>query len=424
MDGTEGSPAAGKRARHMRIGGILLMLTVLLAIPDAHAAKLRISNRYSPLSKDRAVRARTDYIVLHTTEGQDNPSLRRVRNGGLAHYVVMRDGRVYRTVHRDREARHAGCSMWNGRTDLDEVSIGIEVVGWHNRPITGQQELAIAELVRQLQKIYKISDERVLTHSMVAYGKPNRWHRKPHRGRKRCGMQFAQTAVRRRLDLHARPLEDPDVKAGRLVVADPFLAAILYAADDAVVAKAEAEFEAPDADVITATRTAWFIARDEYDAATTVYVFPDGRRRRGDKIADWAHMPAGTKVLLDQEPATASATGGRLWREIGRDGGTAGEVAGAAYRAGTTVYVWPGGKLRRGDQMTAADFKRLPTGTRVFLGYRVAGEVTARRTAYEICGPAYGNETTLYVMPGGGVKHGGEISDRGIPGGTWVLVGS
>ena len=419
MDGTEGSPAARERARLLRIGSIVLMLTVLLAIPDAHAAKLRISNWYSPLNKDRAVRARTDYIVLHTTEGQDNPSLRRVRNGGLAHYVVMRDGRVYRTIHRDREARHAGCSMWDGRKDLDEVSIGIEVVGWHNRPITGQQELAIAELVRQLQKIYRVPDERVLTHSMVAYGKPNRWHRKPHRGRKRCGMQFAQPALRQRLDLHARPLEDPDVKAGRLVVADPFLAAILYAADDAVVAKAEAEFDAPDANVITATRTAWFIARDEYDAPTTVYIFPDGRRRRGDRITDWARMPPGTRVLVEQE-----LPDGRPWRVVGRDGGTASEVAGDAYRAATTVYVWPGGKLKRGDEMSTRDFSRLPRGTRVFLGYRVAGEVTARRTAYEICGPAYGNETTLYVMPGGRVKHGGEISDRGIPGGTWVLVGS
>jgi hypothetical protein len=385
----------------------------------ASAAELRISNRYSPLNAERPVREHTEFVVLHTTEGSDQPSLRRIRRGGLAHYVVLRDGRVHRIISRRRVARHAGLSMWDGTTNIDRHSIGIEVVGYHNRPITGQQEAALTELIRQLQSLYGIPDENVLTHSMVAYGKRNRWHRHAHRGRKRCGMLFAQSDLRARLGLEARPAFDPDVRAGRLVAADPYLATVLYATEETRVAAAEERFAGPDADVITKDRTAWFIARDQYADASTVYVFPDGRRKRGDEIRNWSRIPRGTRVLLDQDPPD-----GPLWAELGRDGETPSDLAGDAYAAPTTIYVRPDGRVTRGSELSARDFQRLPSGTRVFVGFHLLGEVTARRTAYDLCGAAYKNDTTLYVLPGGKVRNGREISENRIPGGTRVLVAS
>ena len=68
----------------------------------------------------------------------------------------------------------------------------------------------------------------MLTHSQVAYGAPNKWQPRSHRGRKRCGMMFAMPSVRSKLNLTARPAFDPDVKAGRLVVGDAYLAQVLY----------------------------------------------------------------------------------------------------------------------------------------------------------------------------------------------------
>lgn len=418
MDGSTGSFAYRHR-RRWAMGCAVLILGSLLWSNAATAAKLRISNRYSPLNSERQVRKRTDYIVLHTTEGAGQSALRRIRRGGLAHYVVMRDGRVHRIISRQRVARHAGLSMWDGVRRLDNVSLGIEVVGYHNKPITGPQELALAELLRQLQEIFGIPDGHVLTHSMVAYGNRNRWHRHAHRGRKRCGMLFAQSGLRQRLGLESRPARDPDVAAGRLIVGDPYLATVLFGPEDEAVAVAESRFEGPDADVITADRTAWFIARDQYAASSTVYVFPDGRRQRGNDIRDWSCIPRGTRVLVDQE-----VPGDRLWGEIGRDGGTASEVAGAAYKASTTLYIRPDGRVFRGDQLREYDFRRLPRGTRVFVGFRLAGEVTSRRTAYDLCGLACRHETTLYLLPGGAVRNGREIRENSIPGGTQVLVAS
>jgi hypothetical protein len=397
----------------------LLLLFIAASAATVEAGKLRISNRYSDLNRVRPERESTDYIVLHTTEGSDAPSLRRVRRGGLAHYIVLRDGRVHRVVRRQLVARHAGRSMWNGTEDLDEHSIGIEVVGFHNRPITDAQFASLAELIRQLQSIYDVPDENVLTHSMVAYGLPNRWHRHDHRGRKRCGMQFARPDVRARLGLEKRPLRDPDVVARRLVVADPFLETVLYAPAPEAEAVAEAEFQGPDTDIITATRTAWFIARDRYDDPTTVYVFPSGRKRFGHEIRDWSRIPPGTRVMLDQQPETDTAA----WLTLAANA-TASEVAGAAYDAGTTVYVRPDGRVLRGDVMTARDFRRLPPGTKVFVGFEYAGKVTRRHTAYELCGPRARDESTLYLLPGGRVRSGRDIQEHRIPGGTHVLLGS
>jgi len=419
MDGSRPCFAAS-RFRHLAMVGLLVGCVL---ITTGEAAKLSISNRWSPQNRHRPARACTDYIILHTTEGNDGPSLARVRRGGLAHYIVLRDGRVHRVVKRHLVARHAGRSMWDGSQNLDHCSVGIEVVGYHNRKLRDAQLTAVAELVRQLQSAYSIPDDHVLTHSMVAYGKPNRWHGHAHRGRKRCGMQFATPELRARLGLETRPLSDPDVTAGRLVEADPYLATVLYAPEDQAEAVVLAEYAAPDNNVITKTRTAWFIARDRYDDAATVYVFPSGTKKRGDQIRNWNMMPVGTKVLLDQADAAAVAAASPRpdYLTLGRNQ-AASKVAGKAYDSDTTVYVRPDGKVLRGDVMSARDFRRLPPGTRVFLGFEYAGKVTRRHTAYDLCGPRCKSETTLYVMPGGKVKAGHEIRERGIPGGTHVLL--
>lgn len=414
---------------NLRHGCLGLTLLVLMAgyfagyAEMANAAgNLKISNRFSPMNRYRDNRGRTDYIILHTTEGGDRSSLRRVRQRGLAHYLVLRDGRIHRVIKRKKVALHAGRSMWNGVQNLDRRTIGIEVVGYHNKPITQKQITALAELLSQLQKIYSIPDEKVLTHSMIAYGKPNRWHNKNHRGRKRCGMQFADPELRRKLGLDKRPLFDPDVKAGRLINADPYLASVLYMPDDSPAQKRD---PAPSSDnIITARRSAWYIAREEYDDATTVYVFPSGKRKRGDQISNWSKIPKGTRVLVNQVAASpVKATPQKGYLTLARNQ-AASKVAGKAYDDYATVYVYPGGKVRRGDTLSEGDFRGLPPGTRIFLGYELAGKITRNTTAYKLCGQLFNRASTVYLLPDGRVKNGDSIREKSIPTGTRVLVKS
>ncbi len=201
------------------------------------AAPLVLKDDYhSPRNKERRVRKATTLIVLHTTEAHAKSSLNKLCERGEAHYCVVENGTVYRIIDRDREAFHAGRSMWNGKEDCDTYAIGIEVVGHHDQAVTLQQLDALRALLDKLKQAYRLKDWQVVCHSHVAYGAPNTWHKKKHRGRKRCGMLFAMPSVRAKLGLAARPATDPDVKAKRLVQADDYLAGVLYGSTDTMAA--------------------------------------------------------------------------------------------------------------------------------------------------------------------------------------------
>ena len=216
------------------------------------ASAIDASNRYrSPRNPERRIRAKTDLIVLHTTEAPARSSLNKVSDRGECHFCVTEEGSVYRIVDRDREAFHAGRSMWNGKEDVDKFSIGIECVGYHDKPMSSVQLNAIRSLVKELQAMYGLPDHRVVCHSHVAYGAPNKWHRYKHRGRKRCGMLFAMPSVRRQLGLATRPAFDADAKAGRVRQADPYLQKVLYGGVDTMRAQYGAPQPASPAPVLT-----------------------------------------------------------------------------------------------------------------------------------------------------------------------------
>ena len=215
----------------------LLLAFLVSALLPARVLAINASDRYrSPRNPERKIRRSTELIVLHTTEAAERGSLIKLCDRGEAHFCVTEDGSVYRIVDRDREAFHAGRSMWNGKEDVDKFSIGIECVGYHDKAMPVAQIEAIKKLVKELQSMYRLSDDKVVCHSHVAYGAPNRWHRQKHRGRKRCGMLFAMPSVRAQLDLKKRPSYDADVRAKRLVVGDDYLRKVLYGNVDTMVA--------------------------------------------------------------------------------------------------------------------------------------------------------------------------------------------
>ena len=215
---------------------VIAVLAVLLSVTSADA--INASNRYrSPRNPERRVRASTELIVLHTTEAPAKSSLEKVSDRGECHFCVTEDGSVYRIIDRDKVAFHAGRSMWNGKEDVDEFSIGIECVGYHDKPMSVVQLRAIRDLVKDLKTMYRLSDDKVVCHSHVAYGAPNKWHRYKHRGRKRCGMLFAMPSVRKVLDLKKRAVRDEDVRAKRLRNADEYLRKVLYGNVDTMKAE-------------------------------------------------------------------------------------------------------------------------------------------------------------------------------------------
>ncbi len=387
----------------------MLFVSLMLFASDVCQA-LVVSNAYSPLNAERAHRKSTQFILLHTTEGPGKGSLESLKRYGEAHYMVDRDGHVYRIIYRSRLAYHAGRSMWDGLTNLDLSSIGIEVVGYHNKAITPAQISALRELLAQLQRIYRIPDELVLTHSMVAYGAPNRWHRKSHRGRKRCGMCFARRDLRLQLGLERQPLYDPDVRAGRLVEGDPYLAKVLYGSAREQEQAAQ-RFEAEDVHLISRTRSAWDIARDRATSSDTSYTFPDGKVLRGDQITDWGAIPVGTRVTLG---ATQGENSPEVMAEIPK-GGCAADIAGDEVHSSTTIYLLKDGRVRQGNELSPAQVAGLPEGTRMLVGYIYGGYITSRRPVYKICGEKWRDPDTVYRLPSGKILRGTDVTESSIP---------
>ena len=169
-------------------------------------------------------RKSTKYIIIHTSEAGLTSTLRTLSQGkqtrgkfrtfgGHAHYAIARDGIIYRIMNHRYRADHAGLSMWDGVEDISSHSLAIELVGFHYGEITDAQYLSLGRLVKTLQKIYRVKGKNVLTHCQISYGKPNQWHRRPHRGRKRCALNFDRSRIGLEKEVWTF---DPDVKARRL----------------------------------------------------------------------------------------------------------------------------------------------------------------------------------------------------------------
>jgi len=53
-----------------------------------------------------------------------------------AHWLVHEDGQIESLVTEEHRAWHAGVGSWNGITDINSASIGVEIVnGGHNLPL-------------------------------------------------------------------------------------------------------------------------------------------------------------------------------------------------------------------------------------------------------------------------------------------------
>lgn len=450
--------------------------------PRRSRSRLKIIDYRKHLNKrfKKVHRASTRYIIVHTSEAGLSSTLRTLSRGksmgryrtvgGHSHYAIARDGRVYRILSHNIRADHAGLSMWNGVEDISSHSLGIELVGFHYGSITSQQYHSLSLLLNQLQRLYKIKDKNVLTHSQVSYGRPNIWFKRSHRGRKRCALNFE----RERAGLKDAWHYDPDVRKGRLL-RDHHIYAMFYKRKPRKVTNKEPEEvqtaavaqtqppvttsppvnatgsgqepalpktstpsnptgEAPTtavstgvaesgaitvnlksvnnvSNIISKLNTAWNIAGEDYDDSTTLYILPDNRRVRGDQLGNligWNNIPRGTTVLVNQSPELQEKKGPifTITREF-----TAWSFAQRDYRKHSTFYFLPDGRVRSGNRMS--DWDDLPNGTRMIIGYK--GPISIRnvrgQTPWGIAGRAHNSPETIYLIPGIGLRTGDEVKD-------------
>jgi N-acetylmuramoyl-L-alanine amidase len=140
-------------------------------IPDSPLAEPLPSPNYG-LRHGREPNA----IVLHYTGmATGAAALERLRDPHSevsAHYVVEEDGRIFQLVHEAYRAWHAGKSYWADETDMNAVSIGVEIVnGGHDfgSPAFPDAQIdAVIALCRDIAQRRGILPENVLAHSDIA----------------------------------------------------------------------------------------------------------------------------------------------------------------------------------------------------------------------------------------------------------------
>ncbi len=116
------------------------------------------------------------YIVIHYTGMQSKrESIKRltdVRHEVSCHYLIDRKGIIAQMIDDHKVAWHAGKSKWKGLENLNEHSIGIELVNkghsinYENFP--NSQIKSLTKVCVFLKKKYKIKKNCILGHSDIA----------------------------------------------------------------------------------------------------------------------------------------------------------------------------------------------------------------------------------------------------------------
>ena len=127
-------------------------------------------------SKKKRVKSKIKHVIFHYTGMQSEiESLKRLKNPSSkvsCHYLINRKGIVYRMVKDNYIAWHAGKSRWKNQVNLNETSIGIELVNKGHeigyQKFSNLQIKSLISLCKILKKKYLIKKENFLGHSDIA----------------------------------------------------------------------------------------------------------------------------------------------------------------------------------------------------------------------------------------------------------------
>jgi N-acetylmuramoyl-L-alanine amidase len=118
---------------------------------------------------------RIDMIVMHATGGVKTGDLwtlsgRDRRHLVSCHYYITKLGEIYQLVQDKDIAWHAGVSFWQGESDVNRFSLGIELENLNNgKDVYPRAQLdATLWLVRNKIQQYKIPRSRLVRHADVA----------------------------------------------------------------------------------------------------------------------------------------------------------------------------------------------------------------------------------------------------------------
>tara|TARA_B100000609_G_scaffold189065_1_gene175766 strand:+ start:72 stop:776 length:705 start_codon:yes stop_codon:yes gene_type:complete len=131
------------------------------------------SNNFNKIpSKKRRIK----FIILHYTGMQSTiESISRLKSEKFkvsCHYLISKNGHIYRLVSEKNVAWHAGKSRWREFVNLNTCSVGIEIQnkghGKNYEMYDIKQVSAVRKLCLKLRKKYKIPLKNILGHSDIS----------------------------------------------------------------------------------------------------------------------------------------------------------------------------------------------------------------------------------------------------------------
>lgn len=140
--------------------------------PDAADLSLLVIHAIS-LPPDRFGGPYVEQFFTNTLNPAAHPYFATIKDLKVsAHLFVARDGTVTQFVPFHRRAWHAGKSVFEGRADCNDYSIGIELEGSDSQRFESAQYRTLIGLTKALRRAYpRITPDRIVGHSDIAPGR-------------------------------------------------------------------------------------------------------------------------------------------------------------------------------------------------------------------------------------------------------------
>jgi AmpD protein len=89
-----------------------------------------------------------------------------------SHLLIRRDGTLIQYVPLQQRAWHAGRSLFRGRPNCNDFSIGIELEGADNLPFEDAQYVTLTRSAERIMRLFPaITPDRIAGHSDIAPGR-------------------------------------------------------------------------------------------------------------------------------------------------------------------------------------------------------------------------------------------------------------
>ena len=138
---------------------------------------MKITPNFSPNhSKKIRLKSEIKFVIIHYTGMQSEiESIKRLKDPKYkvsCHYLISRKGKIIQMVKEKNIAWHSGKSKWKKFKNLNDYSIGIELVNKGHKfgyqSFSYQQISSLITLCKKLKKKYLIKKENFLGHSDIA----------------------------------------------------------------------------------------------------------------------------------------------------------------------------------------------------------------------------------------------------------------